>query len=281
VQQKAATRYRAELVKKLAKCALDKHTALRQLRDQYATRMADAETKSRLHKKVTAKIEELETTVRSLEREKSEMISAKATVENELEQLETQAKDLQGYQEAYSQIVHERDQLQGEYYDMVAERDEFRQAQGALGEAPDQQDVSARVQATSMLQTGTLQSYETDLNLLENYWTRQENFAEMAMRETAAEIRDVEAKIDEAVRQLRLLDAPDDHSDAESDATTVLENEAKVESQPSLDESFQPQLLDTLTHPLNTPQSQAQISQLQLELLKLAVHDQRGPTKLR
>jgi hypothetical protein len=33
VQQEAATRYQAELVKKLAKCTLDKHTALRQLKD--------------------------------------------------------------------------------------------------------------------------------------------------------------------------------------------------------------------------------------------------------
>jgi hypothetical protein len=164
---------------------------------------------------------------------------------------------------------------------VVAERDELRQAHEALGDASNQQDVPASVQETSSLQTGTLQSYDIDLNLLENYWSRQESFAEMAMRETAAEIRDVEAKIHEAVRQLRLLDALDEDSDAEPDATIDLKNEAEVESQPSLDESFQPQLLDTLTHPLNTPQSQAQISQLQLELLKLAVHDQRGPTKLR
>jgi hypothetical protein len=260
VQQEAATRYQAELVKKLAKCTLDKHTALRQLKDQYATRISDGETKSRLHKKATAKIEELEAIVQRLEREKSELISAKATVEQELEEREIQAKDLQGYQEAYNQIVVERDQLQGEYYDMVAERDEIRQAQGALGDASDQQDIPASTQATHIVQTGSLQSYNNDLNLLENYWTRQENFAEMAMRETAAEIRDVEAQINEAVQQLRLLNGPENASDAEPDATDP-ESEAEVESQPSATESLQSQLLDTFTNPLHTPPNQAEIPQ--------------------
>jgi hypothetical protein len=67
MQQKAAARYRNELNEKLAKCALDKDTALPQLKEQYAARISDAETKSRLHKKATAQIEELETTVRRLE----------------------------------------------------------------------------------------------------------------------------------------------------------------------------------------------------------------------
>jgi hypothetical protein len=280
VQQKVATTHRAELVKKLAKCALDKHTALHQLEDQYATRISDDETKSRLHKKATAKIEELEATVRRLEREKSELISAKATVAKELEEREIQANDLQGYREAYDQIADERDQLQAEYYDVVAERDELRQAQGALGDAPDRQDVPASAQATYVLQTGSLQSYDNDLNLLENYWTRQENFAEMAMRETAAEIRDVEAQINEAVRQLRLLDAPDNASDAESDATDP-ESEAEVEYQPSANESLQSQLLDTLTNPLHTPKTRPRHLSLQLELLKLVRRDQHGRTKLR
>jgi hypothetical protein len=36
-------------------------------------------------------------------------MSAKATVEKELEERETEARDLQGYQEAYNQVVEERD----------------------------------------------------------------------------------------------------------------------------------------------------------------------------
>jgi myosin heavy subunit len=259
VQQKAAARYRNELNEKLAKCALDKDTALRQLKEQYAARISDAETKSRLHKKATAQIEELEATVRRLEREKSELMSAKATVEKELEDRENEAKGLQGYQEAYNQVVEERDQLQSEYYDVVAERDELRQAQGALGDASDQQNIPAGGQTTSILQTGTLQSYDNDLGLLKNYWTRQENFAEMAMRETAAEIRDVEAQIEEAVRQLRLLDTPDNASDAETDATDP-ESETEVEPQPSA-ESSRFQLLDTLTQPLPTPSNLVQTPQ--------------------
>jgi hypothetical protein len=259
VQQKAAARYRNELNEKLAKCALDKDTALRQLKEQYAARISDAETKSRLHKKATAQIEELEATVRRLKREKSELMSAKATVEKELEERETEAKGLQGYQEAYNQVVEERDQLQSEYYDVVAERDELRQAQGALGDASDEQNIPASGQATSILQTGTLQSYDNDLDLLKNYWTRQENFAEMAMRETAAEIRDVEAQIEEAVRQLRLLDTPDNASDAETDAIDP-ESETEVEPQPSA-ESSHFQLLDTLTQPLPTPSTQIQTPQ--------------------
>jgi hypothetical protein len=258
VQQKAAARYRNELNEKLAKCALDKDTALRQLKDQYSARISDAETKSRLHKKATAQIEELEATVRRLEREKSELMSAKATVEKELEERETEARDLQGYQEAYNQVVEERDQVQSEYYDVVAERDELRQAQGALGDASDQQNIPASGQATSILQPGTLQSYDNDLDLLENYWTRQENFAEMAMRETAAEIRDVEAQIEEAVRQLRLLDTPDNASDAEMDATDT-ESEAEVELE-QFAESSQTQLLDTLARPLHAS-NQAQAPQ--------------------
>jgi hypothetical protein len=264
MQQKAAARYRNDLNEKLAKCALDKDTALRQLKEQYAARISDAETKSRLHKKATAQIEELEATVRRLEREKSELMSAKATVEKQLEERETQAKGLQGYQEAYNQVVEERDQLQSEYYDVVAERDELRQAQGTPGDASDQQNIPASGQTTSILQTGTLQSYDSDLDLLENYRTRQENFAEMAMRETAAEIRDVEAQIEEAGRQLRLLDAPDNGSDVETDATDP-ESETEVEPEPSAEIS-QPQLLDTLTQPLRTsnqaqpPQSAARVA---------------------
>jgi hypothetical protein len=42
VQQKAAARFRNELNEKLAKCALDKDTALRQLKDQYSARISDA-----------------------------------------------------------------------------------------------------------------------------------------------------------------------------------------------------------------------------------------------
>jgi hypothetical protein len=259
MQQKAAARYRNDLNEKLAKCALDKDTALRQLKEQYAARISDAETKSRLHKKATAQIEELEATVRRLEREKSELMSAKATVEKELEDRENEAKGLQGYQEAYNQVVEERDQLQSEYYDVVAERDELRQARGALGDASDQQNIPASGQTTSILQTGTLQSYDNDLDLLKNYWTRQENFAEMAMRETAAEIRDVEAQIEEAVRQLRLLDTPDNASDAETDVTDP-ESETEVEPQPSA-ESSHFQLLDTLMQPLPTPSNQVQTPQ--------------------
>jgi hypothetical protein len=185
-------------------------------------------------------------------------MSAKATVEKELEERETEARDLQGYQEAYNQVVEERDQVQSEYYDVVAERDELRQAQGALGDASDQQNIPASGQATSILQPGTLQSYDNDLDLLENYWTRQENFAEMAMRETAAEIRDVEAQIEEAVRQLRLLDTPDNASDAEMDATDT-ESEAEVELE-QFAESSQTQLLDTLARPLHAS-NQAQAPQ--------------------
>jgi hypothetical protein len=151
IEQKAAIRHRTDLKERLAKCALDRETALRQLKDQYAARINDAETKSRLHKKATAQVDELQATVRDLDREKSELISAKATVETELGQVETQAKALQGYQEAYNQIVAERDQLQGEYYDVVAERDDLRQAHDALLDAPDEHNVHASVQATSML----------------------------------------------------------------------------------------------------------------------------------
>jgi hypothetical protein len=185
-------------------------------------------------------------------------MSAKATVEKELEERETEARDLQGYQEAYSQVVEERDQLQSEYYDVVAERDELRQAQGAFGDASDQQNIPASGQATSILQPGTLQSYDNDLDLLENYWTRQENFAEMAMRETAAEIRDVEAQIEEAVRQLRLLDTSDNASDAEMDATDT-ESKAEVKLE-QFAESSQTQLLDTLARPLHAS-NQAQAPQ--------------------
>jgi hypothetical protein len=257
VEQKAAVRHRNELNEKLARCALDQETALRQLKDQYAARINDAETKFGLHKKATAKVEELEASILSLQREKSDLMSAKATVEKQLDQLEIQAKYLRGYEEAYNQIVTERDQLQGEYYDVVAERDEIRQAQGDLIEAPDKANVPFNGQAASILQTGTLQSYDRDIDLLESYWTRQENFAEMALRDTAAEIRVVDARLDEIVRQLRYLEAPDDSSDAETGATDPDEETDSV-SEP-IDQNSQSQLLDTLTYRLPTTPPHARI----------------------
>jgi hypothetical protein len=47
---------------------------------------------------------------------------------------------------------------------------------------------------------------ERDLDLLHTFWSREKQFAEMAVREMLAQIVDVGAEMNEVVRQLRVLE---------------------------------------------------------------------------
>jgi hypothetical protein len=94
---------------------------------------------------------------------------------------------------------------------------------------------------------------------MEAYWSRQEGFAEMMMRDTAAEIRDVSAQLDEVLRQLRHLEGSNESSDAVTDASDVDEETESVSSQ--IAEDSQSQLLDTLACRLSTPSQNPQTPQ--------------------
>jgi hypothetical protein len=74
---------------------------------------------------------------------------------------------------------------------------------------------------------------------MEAYWSRQEGFAEMMMRDTAAEIRDVSAQLDEVLRQLRHLEGSNESSDAVTDASDVDEETESVSSQIAEDSQSQ------------------------------------------
>jgi hypothetical protein len=178
-----------------------------------------------------------------------------------LSQLETQAKHLRNYQEAYNQIVAAHDQIESEYNDVAAERDDLRKAHDALLDRPNKHNAQASVQAMSMLQVGTLHIHDRDPDFLEAYWSKEESFAEKAMRDTAAEIRDVNAQLDEVARQLRQLETPNDASDVDTNTDISDPDEETETASLPIAEHDQPQLLDTLANRLPTASQEPRIPQ--------------------
>ncbi|KAF1921359.1 hypothetical protein BDU57DRAFT_592196 [Ampelomyces quisqualis] len=254
--------HRSQISTRLSECTRDHEDALRKLKERYRDRINDAEAKVRLYKKVTVRNGKLEMTIKKLEDEKSEMLLAKAAVEKKLQDLEAESRVWLSYKDAYEQIKAENEQLQGDYNDVVTERDELRNP----SDVSTNQNMIGNVRETSALHAagGTLQSYDQDLEFLETYWSRQEQFAEVAVRDTAAEIEDLDAQINEITRQLNALKAPDDPSsedeeENETDDTTAVTAAGETEIEPSAPEDVDhSQLLDTLVSPLPREDSRSQ-----------------------
>ena len=227
----------------------DKKEALNTLKDQYTAQIEEAESKFRMYRKGNAQIESLKTSVARLEREKADVLLAKAAREKELEDLETQAAQWKTFEDAYRQVKVELDQQTGEFNGVVAERNDLRTANEALRNAPGAQNTSVRSTETSrpMKGVGALKSCDQDLALLETYWRRQQRFAEMAKREMQAQVNEVDQDIEDIERELAALDAPEE-GDPEPEAEIA---DVGVKEDPVSAESSAPQVATAISQTPN------------------------------
>lgn len=161
---------------------------------------------------------------------------------------------LKMYEDGYKQIEKERDEFESSYNDTKAERDNLLQVPGALPDTASSSDSVASFSKVSHSNAGILNSYDKDIGVLEAYWDRQKQFAEVAVRETAAELGQMEAQIAEITLQindLQGIDQPESEEDGDvSEPEDDLDDAAKpVAEYPSSG------LLDTLAQLLTAEDS--------------------------
>jgi len=246
--------HRAELNDLRSKSGRDQKAALDELKAKYARQIESAEGKLRLHKQTTTRNDELEVTIRDLARDKYNLGLAKAAVEKEREELKSQVATLKMYEDGYKQIEKERDEFESSYNDIKAERDDLLQAPGALPDTASSSDSVANLSKVSHSNAGILNSYDEDLGVLEAYWDRQKQFAELAVRETAAELEQTEAQIAEITLQINDLQGIDQSESEEDDNFDEPEDDSDDKARPV---AVHPSsgLLDTLAQPLTAEDS--------------------------
>lgn len=228
----------------------DKKEALSAQKEQYTALIDDAEAKFRLYKDATARVEGLAKDSRKLKRDKADIVLAKAAMEKELRDLELQAKQWMTFEDAYKQVKAEFDQLEGDFNDVVAERDDLRKAKQVTPVTHSATKRATGVQDMSPAHTGVgaLKSYDADLTLLEIFWRRQQHFAEMSKRQTQAEIDEVNEDITETARELAAFE-PLENPDEDSESSESNDDD-DVAPQPAAGNSQPLQMLDTLLAPL-------------------------------
>jgi hypothetical protein len=119
------------------------------------------------------------------------------------------------------------------------------QARGAGLESIKTPNSNVDASKMSYPQVGILQSYEEDLGVLETYWNRQKQFAELSVRDAAAELARVEAEITEITSQIRSLQGFPSEVEGNADAFEP-DGDVGDASDPAAKDS-QSRLLDTLT----------------------------------
>jgi hypothetical protein len=207
-----------------------------------------AETKFRLYKAAVAQTEDLKDYIQDLEREKSASTLVKAAAEKELQDLTSQAKTWQGYENGYKQINGQYILLQVEHNDVIAERNDLLRKLEVSSNTSQHQDPTASAQPPAPIQTGTIKSADRDIGMLEKYWGTEKQFVEMKMRMTAADIATVDADIAEITRQLAALREPQ-ASTVVNPGTTESNDEHNEHTYPTRYIGSQAQLLDTIAHP--------------------------------
>jgi hypothetical protein len=242
--------HRAKLDKGLTDQKAEYQKELTGLKDRYATQINDAEAKFRMYKEATAQMEKFKATVQCLEREKADMLLAKAAREKELDDLERQAAQRKDFEDAYKQVKIERDQLETELNDAVAERDDLRHAIEAMPVAPSANSVAVNAKVTTAPSSGAgaLKSTDRDLALLESFWAKQRNVAEMAKRETQAQIDEVEKDTNDIARELAPFEEPEE-SEEDTEAAEA-GDEDDVTPPPPMEPPRPSQMLDTLLSPV-------------------------------
>jgi hypothetical protein len=163
----------------------------------------------------------------------------------------SQASTWQRYENGYKQINDQHTELQIEYNDMAAERDDLLRKLEAFPDTPKQQELTASVQSLAPMQTGTIKSRDCDIEMLEKYWGTGRQFAEMKMRKTATDVANVDADIVEITRHLAALEKPGT-SPVEDPETSESDDEHDGHTYPARSIRSQPQLLDTIARPLPT-----------------------------
>jgi hypothetical protein len=247
-----------------SKHAREQDSALTELKVKYARQIADADAKLRTHKKAMVYNDELQETIRNLEREKSSLVLAKAAVEKELQDLKNEVAELRSYKEGYGQIESKRNEFERMYNDAEVELEGLRRARDAQPDAQISQHLAALAPLAAYSNAGALKSHTEDLDLLEKYWSRQRNFTELAARSTAAELAGVEAQLIEIRRHLRLLQGPDEDSEeSDSDEDSSEPDDESDDAPQPAGEDAQTLLLDTLAQPLRAGVAAAPSSGLQ------------------
>jgi hypothetical protein len=133
--------------------------------------------------------------------------------------------------------------LKNNYTDIKVERDVLLQARGAGLESTTTPNSNTDASKMSHPQVGILQSYERDRGVLETYWNRQKQFAELSVRDAAAELAGVEVENTAITSQIR---SPQDlPSEVEDDADAFEPDDVGDASDPAAKDS-QSRLLDTL-----------------------------------
>jgi hypothetical protein len=246
------------------KHAREQEVALSETKAKYTQQIAESDTKLRLHKRTMVQNEELQALIQSQEREKSNLILAKAAVEKGLQDLKNEIIELRSYKQGYKQIESERNDFERKYNDTNVELEGLRHAHTAQPDARTSQHSAVPAPSSMNSHTGVLKSYDEDLDLLEKYWNRQKHFAELAARLTAAELAGVEAQLTELSRRLKLLQGLDEGNEesgtGEDNSKPDDESDAALQS---VGEDAQTRLLDTLAQPLRAGVSPAPSAGLQ------------------
>jgi transketolase len=99
------------------KHAREQEVALSKLKVRYTQQIDDANAKLRLHKRTMVQNEELQKMIYNLEREKSNLVVAKAAVEKRLQDLKNEVVELRSYKPGYKQIESGRNDFERKYND--------------------------------------------------------------------------------------------------------------------------------------------------------------------
>ncbi|KAF1846962.1 uncharacterized protein K460DRAFT_363081 [Cucurbitaria berberidis CBS 394.84] len=124
--------HRKKMDNKIAEKDTEMYNALYAQKLKYKAQVEHAEATELQNRKAMTKIDEMESTIRALEREKIGLNMAKGAVEKELGDLEIQVDQWKSYKDAYDQIKHQFDSLQVSFNDAVTERDELVEKVQAL-----------------------------------------------------------------------------------------------------------------------------------------------------
>ncbi|KAH9877781.1 hypothetical protein J1614_002998 [Plenodomus biglobosus] len=126
------TKYREKMKEKITALKQDKDTALHAQKQKYEAQIEAAQEKALRYAKADSKVSDLERQIKTLERERVDLIMTKATLEKQLQDLKSRGKQLQSFEDAYEQVKRELDDLQSTYNDVEVERDELKEQVDAL-----------------------------------------------------------------------------------------------------------------------------------------------------
>lgn len=200
--------HRSTLDQKLHVWKEEQDTAVGVVKRKFQGQIAAAEAKLKEHAKATTRIEDLERKLHGLQQDNTHLGLAKAAVEKNFQTLSLEVHGWKSYKDAYEQITTELDQLEVDYNDVVAERDELLLSRGAFGNASEYKNEDDNTPGPAAFKKGTSTLDVEAQQFLVTSWNRQIQLKEMAIIEKRTQIEEVDTEMLDLTQQLGELRTP-------------------------------------------------------------------------